>query len=134
MVEARHLKLFPLHLAANGGALELDHFTGEPGWYASYEQEFAIDGAAGRLVSWHSFDSSWDMWEMHPRGDEIVLCIEGAIELVQEIDGHSLITCLAPGQWAVNKAGTWHTANLDHGLTATCVFITSGLGTQHRSR
>ena len=134
MGEARHLERYPLHLAANGRALELDRFTGEPAWYASYEQECAIDGAAGRLVSWHSFDSSWDMWEMHPGGDEIVLCVDGAVELVQEVDGHLPTTRLNAGQWAVNKAGTWHTANLDQGATATCVFITSGLGTQHRSR
>ena len=134
MGEVRHLEQFPLHLATNGQALELDRFTGKPDWYESYEQEFAIDGAAGRLVSWHSFVSSWDMWEMHPGGDEIVLCVGGVIELVQEVDGHLQLTHLSAGQWVVNKAGIWHTANLDQGSTATCVFITSGLGTRHRSR
>jgi len=134
MADAHHLETHPLHLGANGGVRELDRFTGEPSWYRSYEVEFASDGAAARLVSWHSFDSSWDSWEMHPGGDEIVVCVDGAIELVQEMDGRHLTTALGPGQWAVNKAGTWHTANVAEGSTTSCVFITSGLGTQHRSR
>ena len=134
MAEAHHLQTYPIHLAANGEALELDRFTGEPWWYAAYEQQFSSDGAAGRLVSWHSFDSSWDSWEMHPQGDEVVLCVNGAIELIQELDGRLVTTPLAPGQWIVNKAGTWHTANLTEGSTTSCVFITSGLGTQHKAR
>jgi hypothetical protein len=71
---------------------------------------------------------------MHPGGDEVVLCVDGAIELVQDLDGQLLMTPLAKGQWVVNKAGTWHTANVVEGSTASCVFITSGLGTQHKSR
>ena len=134
MAEAHHLQVQPIHLAANGGALGLDRFTGEPSWYSTYEQQFSSDGAAGRLVSWHSFDTSWDSWEMHPSGDEVVLCVNGAIELVQDLDGRLVITSLAPGQWVVNKAGTWHTANVAEGSATSCVFITSGFGTQHRSR
>jgi len=134
MTEAHDLQIYPVHLAANGEALELDRFTGEPLWYASYEQQFSSDGAAGRLVSWHSFDSSWDSWEMHPGGDEVVLCVNGAIELIQDLGGQLLTTPLAQGQWVVNKAGTWHTANVAKDSMASCVFITSGLGTQHRSR
>lgn len=74
------------------------------------------------------------MWEMHPGGDEIVLCVGGAIELVQELESQLLTTPLGPGQWVVNKAGTWHTANVAGSSTASCVFITSGLGTQYRPR
>jgi len=134
MDQPQHLHEFPVHLAADGQARGLDRFTGEPLWYAAYEQQSAADGPAGRLVSWHSFDCSWDSWEMHPGGDEIVLCVEGAIELVQEVESGIVKTALGSGQWAINKAGTWHTADVSPGSTASCVFITSGLGTQHRAR
>lgn len=125
---------FPLHLSLDGAVVALEQFTGQPDWYMTYEKEWGADGASGRLVSWHSFDRSWDSWEMHPIGDEVVLCVEGSIELVQEIDGAEVSTTLGQGQWAVNPAGTWHTADMREGVSATCVFITSGFGTQHRPR
>jgi hypothetical protein len=134
MAEPQHLQEFPVHLAADGQALGLDRFTGEPSWYAAYEQTCTADGPTGRLVSWHLFDCSWDSWEMHPSGDEIVLCVEGAIDLIQDVDGTTVSTALNSGQWAINTAGTWHTADVPPDSTASCVFITCGLGTQHRPR
>ena len=41
-------------------------------------------------------------------------------------------TVLEAGQYAINDAGTWHTADVES--EATALFITAGLGTQHRSR
>jgi hypothetical protein len=37
------------------------------------------DGLEVRLVSVFTFGTSWETWEMHPRGSEVVLCIAGAI-------------------------------------------------------
>jgi hypothetical protein len=37
-----------------------------------------------------------------------------------------------PGQYAINEPGTWHTADVTGETTA--LFITAGLGTQHRPR
>jgi hypothetical protein len=39
---------------------------------------------------------------------------------------------LAPGQYAINEPGTWHTADVEG--PATALFITAGWGTQHRPR
>jgi hypothetical protein len=39
---------------------------------------------------------------------------------------------LGPGEYAINAAGTWHTADIDG--SATALFITAGLGTIHRPR
>ena len=101
-------------------------------WYMGYGQRHGDDGAEGRLVSMHSFSDPWDVWEMHPNGSEVVLCVDGTIELVQEIDGAEVATTLSKGEYAVNEPGTWHTANVAD--SATCIFITAGLGTEHRSR
>jgi len=39
---------------------------------------------------------------------------------------------LRPGHYAINDAGTWHTADVES--EATALFITAGMGTQHRPR
>jgi len=69
---------------------------------------------------------------MHPHGSEIVACTEGTIELVQEIDGTERTTMLRAGEYAINEPGVWHTAN-DTGR-CTALFITAGVGTEHRPR
>ncbi len=101
-------------------------------WYEGYGQRHGEDGREGRLVSMYSFTESWDAWEMHPKGHEIVLCIEGEITLVQEVGGGERRVTLAPGEYAINDPGVWHTADVDGEVTA--LFITAGEGTQHRPR
>ncbi len=104
-------------------------------WYEGYGERHDGDGAEGRLVSMYSFSESWDSWEMHPAGAELVVCTAGTITLIQEHnDGRTETVTLSPGDYAVNPPGTWHTADVAAGETATAVFITSGLGTQHRPR
>ncbi len=73
------------------------------------------------------------MWEMHPHGTEVVLCLAGAIALLQQLpDGSVQTVQLGPGEYAVNEPGTWHTADVVG--EATALFITAGVGTQHRPR
>jgi quercetin dioxygenase-like cupin family protein len=108
-------------------------FTGEMSWYERYVSRHAEDGLEGQLVSMHQFTDAWDIWEMHPHGSEVVLCIAGAITLHQEkSDGSCATVTLGPGQYAINDAGTWHTADVE--TEATALFITAGLDTQHRAR
>jgi len=108
-------------------------FTGNMEWYEAYSARHAADGLEGRLVSLFTFKESWSTWEMHPKGDEVVLCISGTIVLHQEHpDGSRAQVRLSPGQYAINAPGVWHTADISD--TATGVFITAGLGTQIRSR
>lgn len=101
-------------------------------WYADYAVRHAGDGVEGRLVSMHAFDTSWDHWEMHPHGSEVVICTAGALVLVQEIDGAEVRKPLRAGEYAINPPGVWHTADVEE--PATAVFITAGVGTQHRVR
>jgi quercetin dioxygenase-like cupin family protein len=70
---------------------------------------------------------------MHPQGSEVVLCTAGSITLHQErADGSRRTVMLNAGEYAINEPGTWHTADVDK--EATAVFITAGLGTEHRPR
>lgn len=121
-----------IHLGLGAKALVEPEFTGME-WYGNYTERHAGDGNEGRLVSLYTFSESWDSWEMHPSGDEVVLCTAGQITLHQEmVDGSKASITIGPGEYAINPAGAWHTADVDG--EATALFITSGLGTEHRLR
>ncbi len=126
------LSRFPVHLGLGATVEHLPEFDGSPGWYERYGADHEADGVDGRLVSLHTFDTSWDSWEMHPLGDELVACVAGRITLHQEIDGEDRTAVLEAGQAIVNSPGVWHTADVDG--SATAVFITAGTGTQIRPR
>lgn len=133
MTNAHDLRRHPIHLGMGATAdVEPEH-TGDMSWYGGYAERHADDGAEGRLVALHSFDAPWDSWEMHPNGSEVVLCLDGAITLHQEHpDGSTDTVALTAGQYTVNAPGVWHTADVDG--SATALFITAGLGTEHRPR
>jgi quercetin dioxygenase-like cupin family protein len=123
----------PIHLGRGATAIIEPAFTGDIAWYQGYTARHTADGAEGRLVSMFRFTESWNMWEMHPNGSEVVLCTSGTLTLHQETaDGTRRTVSLRPGEYAINEPGTWHTADLAD--PATAVFITAGLDTQHRSR
>jgi len=131
-MERRDLHTHPVHLGLGATAVPQPAFAGMP-WYEDYARRTADDGADGRLVSLYDFFESWDSWEMHPAGDELVVCVSGEITLIQERpDGSFHSEMLGPGEYAINTAGTWHTADVEH--PASVLFITAGQGTRHRPR
>jgi len=132
MAEPHNLLVNPLHLGLGASAVVQPAFTGMD-WYQGYGRRHDNEGAEGRLVSMHSFTESWDSWEMHPAGDEVVLCTAGRMTLHQEYaDGTTATVIIGTGQYVVNPPGCWHTADVEE--EATALFITAGLGTQHRQR
>ena len=123
----------PLHLGLGAAATPQPQFTGEMDWYMAYSARTAADGAEGRLVTTHTFTESWTSWEMHPAGDEVVLCLAGAMTLHQEFpDGHNVTVAVPAGEYVINPPGVWHTADIVG--EATVLFITAGMGTEHRPR
>lgn len=122
----------PMHLGLGATAVPQPEFTGVE-WYEDYGARAEADGFEGRLVSAHHFTDNWDVWEMHPKGDEAVICISGTITLHQEMtDGSKASVTLGPGEYAVNPPGCWHTADIDG--EASALFITAGMGTELRPR
>lgn len=122
----------PIHLGLGATAVPQPDFTGMA-WYEDYVARHAADGAEGRLVSLYTFHESWDSWEMHPAGAEVVLCLSGSMTLHQEHpDGQATSVTITAGSYAINPPGTWHTADIEG--EATALFITAGLGTEHRPR
>lgn len=123
----------PIHLGLGAAAIVEPAFTGSLDWYAGYVERHHPDGVEGRLVSMFTFKDPWNMWEMHPNGAEVVLCLSGGMTLHQErADGSKQSVILGPGEYAINEPGTWHTADVTG--EATALFITAGAGTQHRPR
>jgi len=133
--EALSLETFPLHLGLGATAVPQPAFPHDEramGWYAEYGARNAGDGGEGRLVSFYRFTEDWPGWEMHPAGAEVVFCTKGGMVLIQEVDGAEVRTALAPGQYAINPPGVWHTADIAE--EAAALFITAGMGTEHRPR
>lgn len=121
-----------VHLGLGAKAEAQPAFDGME-WYQAYAARTAGDGAEGRLVSLYRFDADWDAWEMHPAGDELVVCVAGTMTLHQEFpDGAVETLTLGPGDYAINPPGVWHTADIAE--EATALFVTAGMGTEHRGR
>ena len=121
-----------VHLGLGATAVPQPPFDGME-WYEAYGARHAADGREGRLVSLHTFEEDWPSWEMHPAGDELVICTEGAMVLHQEFpDGRRETMTLAAGEYAINPPGVWHIADVAE--RATAVFVTAGEGTKHRPR
>ena len=130
------LETRPIHLGLGATAEPQPEFPRDETtmqWYADYASRHEADGFDARLVASYTFTESWPMWEMHPNGAEVVICAAGSMTLHQELaDGTRHTVTLRPGHYAINPPGAWHTADI-HG-EASAVFITAGIGTQHRAR
>lgn len=87
----------------------------------------------GRLLSSFRTEADWTSWEMHPHGDELVLQLSGAMELVLEVaDGSVARVRLPAGHFTVVPAGAWHTADVVE--SGEALYLTFGEGTVHRPR
>ena len=121
-----------VHLGLGATALPQPPFDGME-WYEAYGARHTADGREGRLVSLHTFEEDWPSWEMHPAGDELVICTEGTMILHQDYpDGRRETMTLTPGEYTINPPGVWHIADVAE--RATAIFVTAGEGTEHRPR
>lgn len=90
-----------------------------PGWLVTASAWAADPGVA---AGGHS--------EVHPHGDEVHLCITGAMTAVLEGDGGELRVDFEPGQVCVIPAGVWH--RLEAFLDSRVLSLTFGEGSEHR--
>jgi len=126
----------PIHLGSEVGAanpaVPLPGFGFDGPSFERYIAEHCKPGAPGRLVMVETTPTNWGAWECHTEGDELVIVLEGKAELIQEIDGKERRTPVGPGSAMINPAGVWHTADVEG--AASALFITAGVGTEHRPR
>jgi len=121
-----------LHLGLGARVDVLADFQWTPEYLEAYTERTAGDGAEGRLVLLGRQEQSWDSWERHPAGEEVVILVSGRVDLYQEIDGEVQVVPLTAGTAAVNPPDVWHTADVHEAGDA--VFITPGRGTETRPR
>ena len=126
------LAQYPAHLGRDAGIVVQPKFSGDGSWFEAYAERHEAEGPQGRLVTQFTFSENWNSWEMHPTGAELVLVTEGECTLVQDDGGRERRVRLRAGEYAINPPGVWHTADAEAPVTA--LFITSGLGTEHRPR
>jgi uncharacterized cupin superfamily protein len=121
-----------VHLGLGTRAVPVPDFAWTPEFLAQYEASFADDGDEGRLVCVVAQDATWDTWERHPAGEELVVLLTGRVDLIQDLDGRHQVVELHPGQAVVNPRNIWHTATVHE--PGDALFVTPGRGTEHRSR
>ncbi len=93
------------------------------------ELETQFDGfKAHTLISAHHFSESWEMWEKHPAGDELVILLSGrAIFHLKLANGNKSLELKEAGAYAVIPKNQWHTAEIHE--PTSMLFITPGEGT-----
>lgn len=90
------------------------------------------DDLAGRLVGVFRYDADWASWEVHPDGDELVLLLSGAVDLVLDAPSGERTVELRGRTAALVPRGVWHTANVIE--SGEALHVTRGEGTRHRPR
>lgn len=122
----------PLHLGLGCRARPVDGFAFDPAVLRAYGEAVADDGVEGRLVVVIDQEGPGDHWERHPAGDEVVVCLSGAVTVVREAGELTERVVLRAGEATVNPAGVWHAVDADG--PARLLTITPGLGTEQRGR
>lgn len=82
------------------------------------------------LVAVFGGEGDWDHWEMHPKGDEVLVLLEGSMRLVLERPEGPKTVFMSPGATVVVPAGVWHRGTDQQG--AKLLTITYGEGTAQR--
>lgn len=84
------------------------------------------------LISCHEFTQNWTSWEVHPKGDEIVMLLSGKITFVLQLEaGNESVTLEKTGEYLIVPKNVWHTAKTDE--KSKVLFITPGEGTQNKN-
>ena len=119
-----------VHLGRDAAATPLPDFAWSPEYLDAYAARFATDGDEGRLVCVLPQEATWDTWERHPAGDEVVVLLSGRVDVIQEVEGTQRVVELRAGEAMVNPRNVWHTTLVHE--PGEALFITPGTGTEHR--
>jgi mannose-6-phosphate isomerase-like protein (cupin superfamily) len=119
-----------VHLGLGSTATPLPDFEWSVEYVEAYRSRVAPDGREGRLVCIIAQDATWDGWERHPSGEEVVYLLSGRVDIVQDLDGAHHVVELRPGEAMINPTNVWHTARVHE--PGSALFITPGDGTEHR--
>jgi len=114
-----------VHLKDGGAAASL---AGGPEFWSAIEKR--PEGQTGRLVLTTRMEKDMPQWEMHPAGDELLVALSGAFEVVLQDGAGDRSIELSQGQAFLVPFGTWHRIRVKN--PGEILFMTPGKGSQHR--
>ncbi len=123
--QALDLRQNYVHLDNDGGAEAVE--GGPVFWRRLMAGEARYEG---RLVTASDLTEDMAHWEMHPAGEELLLCHSGRFEVVLEGPEGEATVELIGGQAFVVPRGAWHRLRVRE--PGRVVFVTWGEGTRHR--
>lgn len=86
----------------------------------------------GRIVTFAEATATWDHWERHPAGGELVVLLGGDADLIVETSDGEVVVPLVGRAGVIVPPGAWH--RLEVRRSGTMVAVTAGEGTEHRPR
>jgi len=89
-----------------------------------------VANGAGWLTAIYRMERDTPTWEMHPAGDELLVLLSGAIDIVLEREGGNHIVELREGTSCLVPRGTWHKQVVR--TPGRELAVTYGKGTRHR--
>ena len=92
--------------------------TLSPTFYEELDTEFG--GFSGHtLISQFGWAEPWGVWEMHPKGDELVYLLSGATAFRLRIDGEAEVLVLNVGDYVTIGAHVKHRVEWTDGSCET---------------
>ena len=95
-----------------------------------WEKVGASPAATRSLVGVYPNAADWPHWEMHPEGAEVLVLLEGRIDLLLDDGKGERVAHMEEGTTVVVPSGVWHRAQVRE--PGRLLVITWGRGTQHR--
>lgn len=86
----------------------------------------------GRLVTAARYTDDWDYWEMHPAGEELLVLLSGAIDVILDQGGVRRTAAMRAGDALLVPRGAWHRAEVQ--APGAMLHVTWGEGTEHCPR
>lgn len=112
------------------------NIRGESATALAVTESFWPDVMAGKrpidgwLMTAFPQTEDWPTWERHPKGEEILVMLKGALTLVFDDGKSRREVALDEGQSVIVPRNTWHTGKLR--APGTLLALTYGEGTDHR--
>ncbi|WP_394824532.1 hypothetical protein [Pendulispora albinea] len=114
-----------IHLSNLGGASAID--VDERFWETLGSRDDLLEG---RLLGLMHLESDSDHCEMHPSGDEILILLSGAIDVIVHQPEGDVVTRLTGLGACIVPRGIWHRVLVR--APSEMIFVTPGKGTEVR--
>ena len=122
------LDLFTTHVHLHEDGAATTHARTPDFWHTLVMKE--RDRIVGARRALQPADFHADEWEMHPRGDELLYLINGALDAIFDEPGGERVVPLRCGDTCVVPRGVWHRLVVRE--PSELLFVTPASGTQIR--